>query len=155
MKNLIKFLNYKNNLTVFLCIFIGCILLYFFINSCILNYNNLNIENFTTEQDLITCMTGDTIKCGTELTGYTEFRKGRGTCDEAYGVLSENPDPVKLSFCVPEPIPNPDTPAKNHLASVNASACTTLSHRHGQIQAEYTYIDPMTGETCHKKYQST
>ena len=148
MKKFIKFLNYKNNLSIILYIFLGCIFLYFFINSCLLNTNNLIIENFIAGQDPITCMVGDTIKCGTETTGFTEFRQAPGTCDEAYGILSKNPDPVKYSFCVPEPKPNPDTPEKNHAASINASACTILSHRYGQLQDEYSYLDPETGKSC-------
>lgn len=142
-----KILSTCNNSSV--NIFIGFLLLLI----TVLFYNNINNfityliqkttgnvkEGYLTQtiDDLINCTSSvNTLQCGTSATNIQKYQPHLGTCEEAYGNLSGNPDSNMMKICVDEVIPTLGTPLDNQNDSVSTSTCTILHHKYMEHQGD-------------------
>lgn len=142
-KSLLSCNNISVNIFIGVLIFLIIVLFYNNINNFII-YLIKKISGNVKEgyiaqtiDDIINCTSSvNSLQCGTDSTSIQKYQPYLGTCEEAYGILSSNPDPNKMKICVNEVIPTVGTPVDNQHASVSTSTCTLLHHKYMQHQRE-------------------
>jgi hypothetical protein len=139
MKKYIYFLHCKKN-TMLIGAIILIMLSILFIYSYIENRNidNKQIEKFGNMDDplfkLVTCNEDPFLNCGNE-----NIRIINGTCEESYGIHSDNLNRDKFRRCVNLRISDPKTLTGNIEDDIRAQTCNSYNSRYYSLQNELTY----------------